>query len=54
MFTCVVLNNMLRSHQLRSDKALAPGNDVVALQNGQSVYVPNENYRNPLREAKHQ
>ena len=54
VFTCVVLNNMLRSHQLGSDKALTPGNDVVALQNGQSVYVPNENYRNPLREAKHQ
>ena len=31
-----------------------PANDVVSLQIEQVVYVPNENYKNPLREAKHQ
>ena len=29
-------------------------NDIVTLQNEQAVYVPNEKYRNPLREPKHQ
>ena len=37
-----------------ADRAPTPGNDVVAQQNEQAVYVPNENYRNPSREAKHQ
>ena len=40
-FTCVVL----KTHQGGAD-------DVAALQNEQVVYVPNENCRNPLREAK--
>ena len=31
-----------------------PGTDVVAQQNEQALYVPNENYRNPSREAKYQ
>ena len=54
MFTCLVLHNMLKTHQDKADRAPTPANDVVALQNEQVVYVPNENYRNPLREAKHQ
>ena len=51
VFTCVVLHNMLRTHQGRVDRAITPANDVAALQNEQVVYVPNNNYRNPLREA---
>ena len=54
VFTCVVLQNMLRTHQGGADRAPTPANDVAAIQNEQAVYVPNENYRNPLREAKHQ
>ena len=53
LFLCVVLHNMLRTHQARADRAPTTGNDIVALQNGQVVYVPDANYRNPLREAKH-
>ena len=45
---------MLRTYQARADRAPTPGNDVAAQQNEQAVYVPNENYRNPSREAKHQ
>ena len=45
---------MLRTHQGGADRAPTPANDVAAQQNEQAVYVPNENYRNPLREAKHQ
>ena len=45
---------MLRTHQGKADGAPTPGNDVEAQHNEQAVYVPNENYRNPLREAKHQ
>ena len=54
VFMCVMLHNMLRAHQGRADRAPIPGNDVVAQQNEQAVYVPNENYRNYLKEAKHQ
>ena len=54
VFICVVLHNMLRTHQVRGDRAPNQANDVAALQNEQAVHVPNENYRNPLREAKHQ
>ena len=43
---------MLRTHQGRADRAPTPANDVVALQNEQVVYEPND-YRNPLREVKH-
>ena len=47
VFTCVVLHNMLRTHQGGADRAPSPGNEQV-------VHVPKKNYRNPLREAKHQ
>ena len=55
VFTCVVLHNMMRTHQGGAYRAQTPGNDVAAQQNGQEVYEyePNENYRKPLREAKH-
>ena len=53
-FTCVVLHNMLRTHQGRPGRAPTPANDVVALQNKQVVYVPDDNYRSPSREVKHQ
>ena len=50
LFMCVFLHNMLRTHQGEADRAPAPANDVAPLQNEQVVYVPNENYRNTLRE----
>ena len=50
VFMCVVLHNMLRTHQGRA----TPENDVAAQQNEQAVYVTNKNDRNPSREAKHQ
>ena len=56
VFMCVVLHNMLRSHQGGgggADRAPTPANDLVALQNKQAMYVPNENYRNHFREASH-
>ena len=54
VFTCVVLYYMWRTRQGGADRGHTPENDVVALQNEQVVYVPNENYRNPSREVKHQ
>ena len=51
VFTCVVLHNMLRTHQDGADRAPTPANDVAALQNEQVVYVPNDNYR---KEDKYQ
>ena len=50
VFMCVVLHNMLRTQS----GAPTPGNDGATLQNEQVVHVANENYRNPLREAKQQ
>ena len=38
----------------RSRQGTTPGNDVADLQNEQVVYAPDDNYRNPSREAKHQ
>ena len=43
VLTCVVLHNMLRTHQGGADRAPTPANDVVALQNEQMVYVPDDN-----------
>ena len=54
VFTCVVLHNMLRTHQGGANRAPTPGNEAVAQEYEQAVYVPNENYRNHSREAKHQ
>ena len=54
VFVCVVLHNILRTHQGRPDRAPTPANDVVAIRNEQVVYVPGDKYRNPSREAKHQ
>ena len=52
--TCVVLHNMLRTQQGGADMAPIRANDQATLQNEQVMYVPNENRRNPSREAKHQ
>ena len=38
VLTCVVLHNMLRALQSRTDRAPTPTNDVPALQNEQMVY----------------
>ena len=43
---CVVLHNMLRTHQGGADRAPTPSDDVAVQQNEQAVYVPNDNYRN--------
>ena len=52
--TYVVLHNMLSTHQGGPDRAPTRTDDIAAQQNEQVLYVPDENYRNPLREARHQ
>ena len=47
----VVLHNMLRTHQGTSDMAPTPADEIVALQNEQVVYEPDNNYKNSSREA---
>ena len=54
VFTCVVLHNMPKTHQGGANRPLTPTNEGAALQNEQVVYVPNNNYRKPFKEAKHQ
>ena len=50
----VFTSAVLRTHQGGLDRAPNPADDIAAIANEAAVYVPDENYRNPLREAKHQ
>ena len=45
---------MLMTHRGEADRAPTLDNDIAALQNELVVYVSDDNYRNPSREAKHQ
>ena len=54
VLTCVVLHNMLRAHQGGASRAATPEEDIAALKTEQVVYVPDDHYRNPSMEAKHQ
>ena len=51
VLTCVVLHNMLRSHQGAADRPPTSAEDIQAPQGEQGHH---ENLRNPSREAKHQ
>ena len=53
VLTCVVLHNMLRSHQDGADRPPTPA-DIQPQQADQGAHGPNENFRNPSSEAKHQ
>ena len=52
VLSCVVLHTRLRTHQGGTDRKPTPANDVVTPE--KVVYVPDDNYKNPSREAKHQ
>ena len=54
VLTCVVLHNMLRSHQGAADRPPTPADDIRPPQGDQGEQRHQENFRNPLREAKHQ
>ena len=54
VLTCVVLYNMLRSHQGGADRPPTPADNIQPPQNDQGELAQDENIRNPLREAKHQ
>ena len=54
VLTCVILHNMLRSHQGGADRPLTPANDIQPPQEDQGEQGHNRNFRNPSREAKHQ
>ena len=53
VLTFLVLHNMLRTHQGGAEGAPTPSDDIADLENEEVMYVPDDNYRNPLREAKH-
>ena len=46
-FTCMVLCNILRTHQGGADRAPSQANNVAVPQNKQVVYVADDNNRNP-------
>ena len=54
VLACVVLHNMLKTQQGKTARAPSPAYDIAALQNEPVVYVPDDNYRNLSRDAKHQ
>ena len=54
VLTCVVLHNMLGSHQGGADRPPTPADDIQPPQNDQGEQAKDENVRNPSREAKHQ
>ena len=54
VLTCVVLHNMLSSHQGGADRPPSPADDIQLPQGDQGEQRHHENLRNPLREAKHQ
>ena len=51
-----MLHNILRTHKSRPELVSTPADDKAARQNDlcMCLYVPDENYRNPSREAEHQ
>ena len=53
VLTCVVLHNMLRSHQGGADRPPTPADDIQPSQGDQGEQRHHENLRNPSREAKH-
>ena len=54
VLTCVVLHNILKTHQGGKDRTPTPAEDIAAIANKQEVYLPDENHRNLPREAQHQ
>ena len=54
VLTCVVLHNMLKSHQGGADRPPTPADDIQPPQGDQGEQRHHENFRNPSREAKHQ
>ena len=54
VLTCVVLHNMLRSHQGGTDRPPTPADNIQPPQADQAEQGQNGNFRNPSREAKHQ
>ena len=53
VLTCVVLHDMLRSHQGRADRPPTPADNIQPPQGNQGEQRYHENFRNPSREAKH-
>ena len=54
VLTCVVLHNMLKSHQGGADRPPTPADDKQPPLGDQGEERHHENLRNPSREAKHQ
>ena len=54
VLTCVVLHNVLISHQGAADRSSTPADDIQPPQADQGEQRHRENLRNPSREAKHQ
>ena len=54
VLTCVILHNVLRSHQGGADRPPTPADDIQLPQGDQGEQRHHENLRNPSTGAKHQ
>ena len=54
VLTCVVVRNMLRSHQRAADRPPTPADDIQPPQGDQVEQRYQENFRNPSGEPKDQ
>ena len=54
VLTCVVLHNILRSHQGAADRPPTPADDIQPQQGDQGEQRHHENFKDPSRETKHQ
>ena len=52
VLTCMILHNMLKRHQGGAARPPTPADDMQSPQADQEANGTNENFRNPLREAK--
>ena len=49
-----MFHNILKTHNNGLHMAPMPADDIAAIANDLVVYVPDENCRNPSKEARHQ
>ena len=54
VLTCMVLHNMVKSHQGGAGRPPTSADDILAPQADQGEHGHHENFRNSSREAKHQ
>ena len=53
-FNMCFVANILRTHQHRLDRVINKADDIPTIAYGASIYVTDDNHRNPSNKAKYQ